>query len=283
MKRTQSKRGRKRVVFVVIGLACLLGITVNQMRNKEITPVYSTISAPIEKVRTFFSTPIRWVQTKKESVDFLIATYRENNVLEKEIEEYEQLKRKVKSQAEEITRLEEEAALKQHLTDYETMTAAVIARFPKTWRNTLSVDKGSRDGVERNMAVLSQKGLIGRVREVTENTSEIELVTTENRSSNHFPVKISSRNGDSFGILNEYDEASKQLIATQITKEKDIKEGDLVRTSGLGGNSPKDLPVGTIVRVKPSRNGIDLEVYIKPYTQMEDLSFVTIIQRRIDD
>lgn len=68
------------------------------------------------------------------------------------------------------------------------------------------------------------------------------------------------------------------MIASQVTKEKEIKEGDVVRTSGLGGNSPVDLVIGTVVKVKPSSNGIDFEVYVKPYAQMYDISFVTIIK-----
>lgn len=71
---------------------------------------------------------------------------------------------------------------------------------------------------------------------------------------------------------------SQQLIASEITEEENIKEGDVVQTSGLGGNSPADLAIGTVAKVKSDSYGYR-EVYIKPYAQMYDISVVTIIQR----
>ena len=147
----------------------------------------------------------------------------------------------------------------------------------------LTVDKGSRDGIEPNMAVMSQKGLVGRIVEVNAASSKVELLTSANESSDHFPVKINSANGNAFGLLKGYDEANQALVATQLTGDTDIKEGDVVQTSGLGGNSPANLSIGTVTKVKPDSNGLDREVYIKPYAQMYDLSVVTIIQRLVED
>ncbi|MPM68570.1 Cell shape-determining protein MreC [bioreactor metagenome] len=84
-------------------------------------------------------------------------------------------------------------------------------------------------------------------------------------------------------MLKGYDEANQALVATQLTGDTDIKEGDVVQTSGLGGNSPANLSIGTVTKVKPDSNGLDREVYIKPYAQMYDLSVVTIIQRLVED
>lgn len=69
------------------------------------------------------------------------------------------------------------------------------------------------------------------------------------------------------------------LEAHVVRIDQDIKEGDVVQTSGLGGNSPADLAIGTVVKVKPDSYGLNREVYIKPYAQMYDISVVTIIQR----
>ena len=68
-----------------------------------------------------------------------------------------------------------------------------------------------KDGVEVNMAVMSQKGLIGRVIEVNAASSKIELLTSENQNSNHFPVRISGKDGETFGILSSYDQKREVL------------------------------------------------------------------------
>lgn len=68
--------------------------------------------------------------------------------------------------------------------------------------------------------------MIGRVTEVREQSSKIELLTSDNQNSNHFPIKIGTNNGESFGILNKYEE-KQQLIASQVTKEKRLKKETL--------------------------------------------------------
>lgn len=279
MKRAHSGKNRKkRLMVILIVMVIAISVMANQAKENGVESMRSVVKDPIGAVNKVIAVPKKWVFDRKYSVLNLFDTYEENRKLEEEVARYDEMKRKVTSQSQEIERLEEEVQLKKRLTSYRTLAATVIARSPNAWQNTLMVDKGSQDGVTKNMAVMSQKGLIGRVRKVKEQSCEIELVTSDNRSSNHFPIKISAEDGESFGILTMYDEKKKQLIATQITKEKNIKKGDVVRTSGLGRNSPAGIPIGTIVQVKPSRNGIDLEVYIAPYAQMADVSFVTIIQ-----
>jgi rod shape-determining protein MreC len=90
------------------------------------------------------------------------------------------------------------------------------------------------------MAVMAQKGLIGRVIEVNAASSKVELLTSENQSSNHFPVQINSKNGDSYGLLKKYDDKENALVVTQVVGDVEIKEGDVVQTSGLGQNSPSE-------------------------------------------
>ena len=169
------------------------------------------------------------------------------------------------------------------MTNYEKITANVINRSPDTWQDMLVVDRGTKDGVEVNMAVMSQKGLIGRVIEVNAASSKIELLTSENQNSNHFPVRISGKDGETFGILSSYDQKEKSLVISQLTGSTQLKEGDVVQTSGLGGNSPADLAVGTVVSTTKDEFGLDTKVYVKPYAQMYDIQAVTIIKRLAGD
>lgn len=175
--------------------------------------------------------------------------------------------------------LKSELDLNATLGNYEKIAATVVTRSPDMWQDFLVVDRGSKDGVEVNMAVLSQKGLIGRVIEVNAASSKVELLTSKNQTSNHFPVKINSAAGNSFGLLQSYDEKENLLVISQVVGDKEIKEGDIVQTSGLGENSPADLPVGVVKKVNPDSYGLDREIYVKPYADTSDVSVVTIIKR----
>lgn len=265
------------VVIIVVGTVSITAA--NRAKDSGTNFVQSAINDTVSVVDKVITAPGRWLTGGVQSVSNLVNTYQENEQLKNEVDQYDEVKQQTKNQAQEIEHLKAELELNQTLTSYQKVTANVITRSPDTWQDMLIVDKGSSDGVEGNMAVMSQKGLIGRVMEVNAHSSKIQLLTSDNKNSNHFPVKISSNKGNSFGVLNNYNVKEQQLIASEITGDQDIKEGDVVQTSGLGGNSPADLPIGTVVKVKPDSYGLNREVYIKPYAQMYDISVVTIVQR----
>ncbi|BBM16804.1 cell shape-determining protein MreC [Enterococcus avium] len=223
------------LVVVIIVVATVSITAANRAKDSETNIVQSAINDTVSVVDKTITAPGRWLSSGVKSVSNLINTYEENQKLKGEVDQYDEVKQKTKNQAQEIERLKEELELNQTLTSYEKVTANVITRSPDTWQDMLIVDKGSKDGVEGNMAVMSQKGLIGRVMEVNAHSSKIQLLTSDNKSSNHFPVKISSNKGNAFGLLKKYDVKAQQLIASEIPDEQDIKEGDVVQTSGLGG------------------------------------------------
>ncbi|MDT2596460.1 rod shape-determining protein MreC [Enterococcus dongliensis] len=280
MRKSNPNKNIIIILIVAIIVVTTISITAaSRARDSKTNIVQSAVNDTISVVDKVITAPGRWLTGGVQSIANLLNTYEENQKLKNEVDQYDEVKQQTKNQAQEIERLKDELELNQTLTSYQKVTANVITRSPDTWQDMLIVDKGSSDGVEGNMAVMSKKGLIGRVMEVNAHSSKIQLLTSDNKSSNHFPVKISSAKGDSFGVLNKYDVKAQQLIASEITGEQDIKAGDVVQTSGLGGNSPADLAIGTVIKVKPDSYGLNREVYIKPYAQMYDISVVTIIQR----
>ena len=263
-------------IIVVTMLSLTLAKRSSGGKPNVVQSVFNDSVAIMDRV---VSAPIKFVENRVADVQGLLDTYHENERLKEQLDTYDNAVQQSKNKDREIKALKEELALNETLSDYEKVTANVISRSPDSWQDILVIDKGSKDGLEDNMAVLSQKGLIGRVIEVSLTSSKVELLTSSNQTSNHFPVRISSKGGESFGLLNSYDEKSGTLIVDQLTGDAEFKEGDVVQTSGLGGNSPADLPIGTVVESKVDSFGLDRNVYVKPYAQMYDISVVTVVTR----
>lgn len=269
-------------------IALILGIIVVTMLSLTLAKrssgdkpnvVQSVVNDSVAIMDRVVSAPIKFVENRVADVQGLLDTYHENERLKEQLDTYDNAVQQNKNKDREIKALKEELALNETLSDYEKVTANVISRSPDSWQDILVIDKGSKDGLEANMAVLSQKGLVGRVIEVSLTSAKVELLTSSNQTSNHFPVRISSEGGESFGLLNNYDEKSGALIVDQLTGDAQFKAGDVVQTSGLGGNSPADLPIGTVVESKVDSFGLDRNVYVKPYAQMYDISVVTVVTR----
>ncbi len=269
------------LILVIIVIATISITAANRAREGETNVVQSMVNDTVGVVDKVITAPGCWLASGTTAVSNLINTYEENEQLKSKIDQYDEVALENTNHKKEIEQLKKELDLNQTLTNYQKVTANVITRSPDTWQDMLIVDRGSADGIEGNMAVMSQKGLIGRVVEVNAHTSKVELLTSDNTNTNHFPVRIATESGDTFGVLKGYDAESQQLIVSE-TEGEDFKEGDVVQTSGLGGNSPADLPIGTVVSVKPGSFGLDREVYIKPYAQMYDISVVTIVQRMVE-
>ncbi|GCF95802.1 cell shape-determining protein MreC [Enterococcus florum] len=283
MKKINPNKNIIILLILVIIIVTTISVTAaNRVRDGETNVVQSMINDTVGVVDKIVTAPGRWISSGVTSITRLANTYEENQQLKNKIDQYDEVEQQTKNQAKEIQQLKEELSLNQTLTNYQKVTANVITRSPDTWQDMLIVDKGSSDGIETNMAVMAQKGLIGRVIEVNSHTSKIELLTTNNKNSNHFPVRITSESGDSFGVLKSYDAKEQFLIASDMTGEQEIKEGDVVQTSGLGGNSPANLVIGTVTKIKNDSFGLDREVYIEPYAQMYDISVVTIVQRMVE-
>lgn len=284
MKKFNPNKNIIIMLLLVIIAVTTLSVTVARraVSDKPIFP-QSIMNDTISFIDRTISAPIRWIERGANAVENLFVTYEENEKLKLKIDTFDEVVQENKNKDREIATLKQELDLQATLTNFEKITANVITRSPDTWQEMIVVDQGSQDGVEENMAVLANHGLIGRVIEVNNFSSKVELLTSSNQNSNHFPVRISSEKGETFGILKGYDQEKNVLIVEQLTGEATIKEGAVVQTSGLGGSSPADLPIGTTLKESKDRFGLSRQVYVKPYAQMTDLSVVTIIKRGVGD
>ncbi|MFV0559896.1 MAG: rod shape-determining protein MreC [Enterococcus sp.] len=284
MKKFNPNKNIIITLIIVIIVVTSLSVTAAKRANEGKPNIFqAVINDSVGIIDKAITTPARWIENGADAAQNLLSTYSENEKLKAKIDSYDELSQTNKNSEKEISALKKELALNETLSNYDKVTANVITRSPDTWQDTLVIDKGSSDGIEVNMAVMSQKGLIGRVLEVNKASSKIELLSSSNESSNQFPVKVTTGSDDSFGVLKEYDEEKQALVVTQLTGDADIKKGDVVQTSGLGGNSPADLAVGTVSEIKPDSFGLDREVYVKPYAQMYDISVVTVVKRLVGD
>ena len=96
------------------------------------------------------------------------------------LEDFAVLQAKVHDLETENASLQELVDKEESLRDYERLHATVIARNPDQWEEKIILNKGSSHGVERNMAVMTARGLIGKITLVTPFTSEVELLYTNN-------------------------------------------------------------------------------------------------------
>jgi cell shape-determining protein MreC len=157
-------------------------------------------------------------------------------------------------------------------TMVETIPAQVIVHDLTGWFQTLMVDKGFRDGIAPDMPVVNDEGVIGRVLDVSDRYSRVLLITDQGSDVDAIDQRNRVR-----GILCGKD--ANGCLLKYIRGNLDIKEGDLVITSGKDGIYPKGLRLGVVHAVY--KNPVDLfqKIDVKPLVRLSALEEVLIIKR----
>lgn len=152
--------------------------------------------------------------------------------------------------------------------------ARVIAQDPSNLIRSIIVDQGSAEGVKVGMPIVTPQGLVGRVIETGTHWAKALLVTDASSSVN--AVVQSTR---ATGIVQGGPDPNGTLIIRYVPQGEAIKTGDLILTSGLGGNFPKRLVIGQVTEVRKFDIELFQEATIQPSVDFARLEFVLILKK----
>lgn len=168
------------------------------------------------------------------------------------------------------------------LEKYEKVGASVINRNPSNWFQTLTLNRGSNDGVSVNDPVIGALGLIGKVISVSPTTAEVLLIL-DGEGQVSALVRNSSGHG-TFGIVQGTYRRGSRLspegnMQMLLKKEDDVNIGDLVLTAGIGGVYPKDIPIGKVAEIQLDSTGLLKTAFIEPLVNFDTLEEVYIVKK----
>jgi rod shape-determining protein MreC len=154
-----------------------------------------------------------------------------------------------------------------------SVTATIIGEDGAPWFKTVLIDRGSADGLQEGMPVVAVDGVAGLVVKVSSASARVQLLT--DHASGIAGVIQRSR---ARGVVKGMGRGKCRLEFT--LKEDDVKIGDTVVTSGIGGIFPKGLPVGEITMVRKGEYGIFQTIEIRPAVNLSRLEEVLVLMTR---
>ncbi|MCY4144842.1 MAG: rod shape-determining protein MreC [Chloroflexi bacterium] len=155
------------------------------------------------------------------------------------------------------------------LDDQAFITADVIAVEQTGIARNIIINRGTRDGIAVGMPVTTELGLVGRIVDVGANAAQVQLITDEN-SSVSSRLQTTRAHGSIIG------QASGALRLTMVDLDEEIRQGDLVITSGLGGNFPADVVVGQVTSVRQFEFELFQEAEVRSLIDFASLEFVLV-------
>lgn len=165
--------------------------------------------------------------------------------------------------------LKKEIGFLSNKGDLKLVPANIIGRSASGYLKTIVIDRGANDGVKENQAIISQGFLVGKVTQVFSNSAEVILITDNNSL---IPVVLQDSRGT--GLLRG---GYSGLTVEDIPLNIPIKKGEQVVTSGVGGDIPLGLMVGTVDEVISHEGEIFQKVAVKSPIQIYFLEFVFVV------
>jgi rod shape-determining protein MreC len=162
----------------------------------------------------------------------------------------------------------------QRQSPWQLKLANVVMRDPVNWWRTVQIDLGSRDGIRENLPVITAAGLIGRVSSVSLTRSQIVLIGDPNCRVSA-TVENAARD---MGVIIASGPIDTSLVnLTYLASSANLKAGQSVVTSGLGGVFPKGIPIGQIVYSSSVEYGLYTEAQVKLNANLGSLEQVWVL------
>jgi rod shape-determining protein MreC len=275
----RSRARSTRLLVVTLVSASLITITVDYRQGDSgalaaagdtaiavIAPLQEAVSKVTDPIGNFFSTLVR-----------LPAIRRENEELKSRVARLEEA---VATTTSDRTRLNEVEALlglqESFSTRVETTAAQVIANGVSNFEWTITIDKGSSDGIEDEMPVVAAAGLVGHVVRVTPSSSIVQLII----DPESFVAGRLDGSGET-GLLEG--EGGGDLRMSQVDAEIQVLPDERVVTAGyrFGGVAeslyPPNVLIGTVSRVLSDQNALEKFVTVRPAVDFSTLSVVLVV------
>ncbi|GFO64220.1 rod shape-determining protein MreC [Geomonas paludis] len=157
-----------------------------------------------------------------------------------------------------------------------SLAVSVIGEDSSAWFKTLVVDRGSADGLLEGMPVVAIGGVVGRLVKVAPHSSRV-LLLTDHASAIAAIVQRSRARGIVRG-------AGGGRCSLEFTvKDEDVKVGDTVISSGIGGVFPKGLPIGEVTMVKKGEYGVFQTIEVRPLVNIGKLEEALVLVKQRDE
>jgi len=282
MNRRKQKEKNIKIFLIILVVVVVVALIAYAIKNeKKLNSVEAIAKDFVVEVQQLIYSPFKGISRFIDDIVSLGDVLEENKILKSNVEKIESLEAENIELKQEIEKLKEELDVDYVLTDYNYLNATVVSRNSMYWYNNLSVDKGSKNGVEEGMVVINSTGLIGKVTNVGKYSSDVKLITSTD-TSNKISVIVTNGDDNLVGVINGYNYEEGYLEVEGISNTETVAVGDVVYTSGLGGVFPSGILIGYVDSITTDVYDLAKIINVKPSAKLDNINYVTIL-RRDDD
>ena len=250
--RVDASNRRTIILWVAVFIVGLLAFTtVKGKYDLKISKnVVNTILSPFQSAITSISNA-----TKKIGVISweMVTVYEQNKMLRSEVEQLRQRDVNVNEIMAENTRLTNILNYKNAVKQFDTAVAKIISYDSSNLTNSITINLGAKDGMQKNMPLITPQGLVGTIVAVYEHSAKVQLILDPRSAVGAIIQRPESR---VIGIMQGSVGVQTLAKMLNIPRDADVVVGDNVLTSGYGGLYPKGIVIGEVVEVTNEAGGL---------------------------
>ncbi len=264
------------IILIISLLLVILSVALKKDRDLNFaekivkdtgTFVINILSAPVDfvndkiaetKEKNDIYNKYKKLKSKEKQMDSLIA---ETNNLKKEVKN-----------------LKAALNLNTTLSDKVYKNATVVNRNIDYWYDEITIDKGKKNGIEKNMAVINSEGLIGTITKVSNYTSTIKLLSSKNLGDK-ISVKINIGDSYVYGLISKYNSKKNTYTVEGISENVEIPKGAEVVTTGMGDTFPSGLLLGHVKKISTDNFDLSKVAVVTSSVDFDKIEYVAVLRR----
>ncbi len=271
------------ILIVVVIVAIVLGMITNIVRTeRELSPIEKSVKDSVLLVNKVVYAPIKFVKNKITEYQEKQNLYEKYKELEKKVKETELINAERLELKKEVEDMKKTLELNHVLAESSYLNATVVNRNLGYWYNTITIDKGEKNGVKKDMAVIVSEGLVGKVIKTTAFNSTVKLLTSDD-ANNKISVKIQVGDQFVYGLLSGYNKKNRTFSIEGISSNMKIPKGSIVTTTGMGDVFPSGIVIGKVKSIKTDNFDLAKTVIVEGSVDYDDINYVTILKRKDED
>lgn len=274
MKRQTKINIKPKILIFVLTLVCIATLILSVVSPSFSKPIKTVMGSVVVPLQEGMNSIGEWVGNKSDALKTVRKLKKENAKLSNKVAELTEENSLLAQNKYELERLRDMYQLDKDYSSYPKIGANVISKDAGNFFNIFTINKGSDDGIKKDMNVISGGGLVGLVFEVGKNYAKVRsIIDDESSTSVSFP------NTSETAIVSGDLKLMKDNLMniTEISKNAKIAEGDMVVTSKISNKFLPGILVGYVMKTSKDPNELTQSGQITPVVDFQHIDEVLVI------
>ena len=274
MKKKVSSFMTSKYILIVLTAVCLIFISTSFFTDRLVAPLRSAISMVVVPLQKGMNNLGLWTYDKYTTLQEISVVLDENKELKSKVDDLTEENNQLRQDTYELSRLRELYQLDEKYTGYTKVGARIIEVTADNWSKAFKVDKGSDDGIKKDMNVIAGGGLVGIVTEVGKNYSIIKTIIEDNNSVSGMLIDTN----ETCIVEGDIEQSDSGLVKlTHFKSDMTVRDGDKIVTSNISDKYLQGILIGYAKDVTPDSNNLTQSGYLVPAVDFNNLQEVLIL------